>query len=211
MSVDQYRRNAHELREHAERCRQLAHSATNRTFCARLDGMAHKYSKRSGRERNMPMFNAVAPPWQFAGARRARDRTARPKRRSFSELARGSIVACCFMCGTVIAEGGQPVANFKELIASAVKSSFVASASAALLEVSPLHPSRPPQMGDWMACLRVAINGQPALYAAFIEGQPPSVILLRRAVRFDDCGQDQYEPLPAPPAVDARSPGSRKK
>jgi hypothetical protein len=62
-----------------------------------------------------------------------------------------------------------------------------------------------------MACLRVAINGQPALYAAFIEGQPPSVILLRRAVRFDDCGQDQYEPLPAPPPVDTRAPGSRKK
>jgi hypothetical protein len=159
----------------------------------------------------MPMFNAVAPPWQFAAATRAPDRIARPKRRSFSELAGGSIVACCFMCATAIAEGGQPVPNYRELITSAVKSSFVAPASVALVEVSPLHPSRPPQMGDWMACLRVAINGEPALYAAFIEGQPPSVILLRRAVRFDDCSRDQYDPLPAPPPVDGRSPGARKK
>jgi hypothetical protein len=174
--------------------------------------LAHAYSERLGRERNMPMFNAVAPPWQFAAATRAPDRAARPKRRFFSELARGSIVACCSMCAIAIAEGGQPVANYKELITSAVKSSFVPPASAVLVEVSPLHPSRPPQMGDWMACLRVAINGQPTLYAAFIEGQPPSVILLRRAVLFDDCGRDQYEPLPAPPPpVEARSPGSRKK
>jgi hypothetical protein len=159
----------------------------------------------------MPTFNTVASPSQFAAARRAPDQIARPKRRSFSGLARGSIVAGCSMCATAIAEGGQPVANYKELLTSAVKSSFVPPASAALLEVSPLHPTRPPQMGDWMACLRVAINGQPALYAAFIEGQPPSVTLLRRAVRFDDCGRDQYEPLPAPPPVDARAPGSRKK
>lgn len=175
-----------------------------------LMGLVHEYSERSGRERNMPRFNAVAPPWQFATARRVPDRIARPKRRSFFELATGSIVACCFMGATAIAEGGRPVPNYKELITSAVKSTFVTPASVALVEVSPLHPSRPPQMGDWMACLRVAINGQPALYAAFIEGQPPSVILLRRAVRFDDCSRDQYEPLPSPPPVDVRSPGSPK-
>jgi hypothetical protein len=159
----------------------------------------------------MPAFNAVAPRWQFAAAKRAPDRIARPKRRSFPELAGGSIVvACCFMCGTAIAEGRQPVPNYKELINSAVKSSFVDRSSVGLVEVSSLHPSRPPQMGDWMACLRVAIKGQPALYAAFIEGQPPSVTLLRRAVLFDDCSRDQYEPLPGPPPVNGRSPDSRK-
>lgn len=158
----------------------------------------------------MPRFNAVALPWPFVAARRTPDRIARPKRRSFSALAGGSIVACCLMCATAIAEGGKPVPNYKELITSAVKSSFVTSASAALVEISPLHPSRPPQMGDWMACLRVAINGQPALYAAFIEGQPPSVFLIRRAVRFDDCSRDQYEPLPGPPPVNGRSPASHK-
>jgi hypothetical protein len=160
----------------------------------------------------MPMFNAVAPRWLFAAATRAPDRIARPKRRSFSELAIGSIVACCSMCATAIAEGGKPVPNYKELLTSAVKTSFVKPTWAALLEVSPLHATRPPQMGDWMACMRVAINGEPALYAAFIEGQPPSVILLRRAVRFDDCSRDQYEPAPAPapPPVEARPPGSGK-
>jgi hypothetical protein len=136
----------------------------------------------------------------------------RSKRRSFSDLAIGSIVACCSMSATAIAEVGKPVPNYKELIATAVKTSFVPSVSAALVDISALHPTRPPQMGDWMACLRVAINGEPALYAAFIEGQPPSVVLLRRAVRFDDCARDQYEPLPAPPpVVDGRSTGARKK
>jgi hypothetical protein len=62
-----------------------------------------------------------------------------------------------------------------------------------------------------MACLRIAINGQPTLYAAFIEGQPPSVVLLRRAVRFDDCGQDQYEPFPDPPPVEVHSPSRPRK
>jgi hypothetical protein len=138
-------------------------------------------------------------------------RIALPKRRSLSELARGSIVACFCMCGTVTAFEGQPVPNYKELINGAVKSSFVAPSSVGLVEVSRLHPTRAPQTGDWMACLRIAIDGQPTLYAAFIEGQPPSVILLRRAVRFDDCGQEQYVPLPGAPPVDGRSPGPRKK
>jgi hypothetical protein len=125
-------------------------------------------------------------------------------------IARGSIIACCSMCGSAIAEE-QPVPAYKELINEAVKSSFVDPSSVGLVEISPLHPSRPPQAGDWMACLRVAINGQPTLYAAFIEGQPPSVILLRRAVRFDDCGQDQYDPVPDPAPVDGRSPSRPRK
>src|SRR5262245_3929721 len=138
-------------------------------------------------------------------------RIARLKRRSVSELARASIVACCCICGTVTAADAQPVPNYIELLKNAVKSSFVTPSSVGLVEVSRLHPSRAPQAGDWMACLRIAINGQPALYAAFIEGQPPGVVLLRRAVRFDDCSQEQYVPLPAPPPVDARSPGAGKK
>ena len=159
----------------------------------------------------MPTFTAAAPAWQFAAAWRSHHQIARPKRRSFSKLARGSIVACCSICGAAIAEEGQPVRNYKELISSAVKSSFVDPSSVGLVEISPLHPSRPPQNGDWMACLRIAINGQPTLYAAFIEGQPPSVILLRRAARFDDCGQDQYEVLPSSPPIENRSPRRPRK
>ena len=60
-----------------------------------------------------------------------------------------------------------------------------------------------------MACLRIAINGQPTLYAVFIDSQPPKVILLRLAVRFDDCAQDQYEPLPLHLLPKIAQPGLR--
>jgi len=161
--------------------------------------------RRSGAEDDfkewiMLAFNTAALRWQLAAARKgSHSQNGRPKRRNFLDLARGSIVACCSMCGAAIAEESRSVPNYKELIYSAVKSSFVDPSSIGLVEISSLHPSRPPQTGDWMACLRIAINGQPTLYAAFIEGQPPSVVLLRRAVRFDDCDHDQYDPLPGPP------------
>jgi hypothetical protein len=135
----------------------------------------------------------------------------RPKTGCFLKLARGSIFACCSLCGVcaAIAEERQAPPNYKDLIHSAVKTSFTDPLSVGLVEISPLHPTRGPQMGDWMACLRIAIHGQPMLYAAFIDGQPPKVILLRLAVRFDDCAQDQYEPIPLPPAPPAqdRPPG----
>ena len=123
---------------------------------------------------------------------------------------RGSILACCSICGA-IAEEAQPVPNYKELIHSAVKSSFVDPSSVGLVEISPLHPTRGPQVGDWMACLRIVINGQSTLYAAFIDSPPPVVNLLRRAVRFDDCDRDEYEPLLPPPPVETRPPGPRRK
>jgi hypothetical protein len=126
-----------------------------------------------------------------------------PKRCTVLELARISLVGCYFLCGLAIAEDAQEVPNYKELIYSTVKSSFVDPSSVGLLEISPLHPTRAPQLGDWMACLRISINGQPVLYAAFIEGQPPQVSLLRMAVRFDDCSQDQYEPFAGPPPASA--------
>jgi hypothetical protein len=62
-----------------------------------------------------------------------------------------------------------------------------------------------------MACLRIALSGQPTLYAAFIDIESPVVIRLRRAVRFDDCGLDQYEPLTGPPPVQDRAPGPPRK
>jgi hypothetical protein len=125
---------------------------------------------------------------------------------------RGSILACCSICGA-IAEEAQPVPNYKELIYTAVKSAFVDPTSVGQMEISRLHPTRGPQMGDWMACLRITINGEPTLYAAFIDSPPPVVSLLRRAVRFDDCSQDEYEPLsaPPPPVPDRPPRPSRKK
>ena len=143
-----------------------------------------------------------------------------PKTGSLLEFARGSIIACCSLwgaCDAAIAqqrqaEERQAPANYKELIHSAVKTSFADPSSVGLVEISPLHPTRGPQLGDWMACLRIAIHGQPTFYAAFIDGEPPKVVLLRMAVRFDDCARDQYEPLPAAPSAQDRpaSPPRRK-
>lgn len=119
------------------------------------------------------------------------------------ELAIVSIVACCSFSAVSFAEDAQEVPNYKELIYSAVRSSFVDPLSVGTVEISPLHPTRGPQLGNWMACLRITINGQPTLYAAFIDKEPPEVTLLRQAVRFDDCGQDQYEPFSRPPPAES--------
>jgi hypothetical protein len=131
--------------------------------------------------------------------------------RSVLDLAIILLVAFYSLCGLVLAENAQAVPNYKELIYSAVKSSFLDASSVGLLEISPLHPTRPPQLGDWMACLRISVNSQPMLYAAFIEGQPPRVLLLRMAVRFDDCGQDQYEPFSGSPPAETRPQGPLRK
>jgi hypothetical protein len=136
------------------------------------------------------------------------------KSRSFFEVARGSIVAWSSIWGAwgeAVAEERQAVPNYKELIHSTVKTAFADPASVGLVEVSPLHPTRGPQTGDWMACLRIVINGQPTLYAAFIDSPPPVVSLLRRAVRFDDCDRDEYEPLSSPPPAPDRPPGPPRK
>jgi hypothetical protein len=124
-----------------------------------------------------------------------------------------SILACYCVFGTsaAMAEERQAPANYKELIQSAVKTSFIDPATVGLVEISPLHPTRGPQLGDWMACLRIAIKGQPTLYSAFIDGEPAKVILLRLAVRFDDCAQDQYDPLPTVPPIQDGPAGRRKK
>ena len=126
---------------------------------------------------------------------------------NYSSLLRMLGVACCCICRVGLAEDGPAVPNYKELIYASVKSSFLEPLSVGAIEISPLHPARPPQWGDWVACLRISISGQPVLYAAFIEGQPPRVTLLRRAVRFDNCGNDQYEPFSGSASTDDRPQG----
>jgi hypothetical protein len=132
----------------------------------------------------------------------------------FFKVARRSLVACSPICGAwvgAVAEERQAVPNYKELIHSVVKTSFADPSSVGLVEISPLHPTRGPQMGDWMACLRIVIDGQPTLYAAFIDSPPPVVSHLRRAVRFDDCDRDEYEPIASPPPVPDRPSGRPRK
>jgi hypothetical protein len=63
-----------------------------------------------------------------------------------------------------------------------------------------------------MVCLRIELDGQPTPYAAFIDSEPPRVRLLRRTVRIDECGQDQYGPLVVVrPPVEKSFPAPRKK
>ena len=132
----------------------------------------------------------------------------------FSSLGRG-VVAVCSSLGCLcvaFAQDAHPLPNnYKELVYSQVKSSFVDPSSVGLIEISPAHPSRPPQDGDWMVCLRIELNGMPTLYAAFINSDPPKVTLLRRAVRFDGCPQDQFESLVSAPPADQKRPAASKK
>lgn len=62
MSVQKYRRDAHELREHAERCRQLADSATDQTFARVLMELADEYLERAERLEPQAAELSQAPP-----------------------------------------------------------------------------------------------------------------------------------------------------
>lgn len=79
---------------------------------------------------------------------------------------------------------------------------------AALLDgaqLSPLRTTSGPQLGDALACLKLA--GAPGGYiAVFFEGG--KVLSYRRAVAFDRCGEgpfSQLAPAPAPKARTART------
>jgi hypothetical protein len=139
-----------------------------------------------------------------------------PSRNSVrSSLRRGLVSGCltiCSVCAAFAQDAHSLPNNYKDLVYKAVQSSFVKPSSVGLIEISPARRSRPPQDGDWMVCLRIELDGQPIPYAAFIDSEPPRVSLLRRAVRIDECGQDQYEPLVvARPPVEKSSPAPRRK
>lgn len=63
MSVEKYGRDALALREHAERCRRLAHLATDRTFARVLMDLADEYVEGAERlERAATAALSQAPP-----------------------------------------------------------------------------------------------------------------------------------------------------
>jgi hypothetical protein len=74
-------------------------------------------------------------------------------------------------------------------------------ASMGAFEISPLRRTRLAQPGDWMACVRTTIQERPTYLAFFMrEGR---ILDRRLAVLIDECGQEQFHPLPglgAPPA-----------
>ena len=140
----------------------------------------------------------------------------RPSRTSVrSSLRRGLVSICstiCSVCAAFAQDAHSLPNNYKELVYKQVQFSFVNPSSVGLIEISSAHRSRAPQVGDWMVCLRIELNGQPAPYAAFIDSEPPQVSLFRRAVLIDECGRDQYEPLGvARPPVEKSSPAPRRK
>jgi hypothetical protein len=109
--------------------------------------------------------------------------------------------------GPGAAQTASAIPNYKELIYRAVQTTFVNPSTVGAMEISPLHPTRLPQLGEWMACIRFSVEGQPtpALYAAFFDGDPPAVTLFRRAVQFDRCSGDEYVPFRRHSPRDIRS------
>jgi len=98
--------------------------------------------------------------------------------------------------GAAAAQTAPAVPNYKDLIYRAIQTTFVNPSTVSAIEISPLHITRLPQLGEWMACIRIlAEEPTPALYAAFFDGNPAAVTLLRRAVQFDRCSSDEYEPF----------------
>lgn len=91
-------------------------------------------------------------------------------------------------------------------IAGAV--TLVAPVSLANADVSALRPTAGPQLGDAVACVRLA--GGAGFMAVFFEAG--KVINYRRAVAVDRCDGLAYEPLAAPPTARTapiRSPKTR--
>jgi hypothetical protein len=84
-------------------------------------------------------------------------------------------------------------------------------ASMGSLEISPLRRTRLAQPGDWMACVRTTIQERPTYLAFFMrEGR---VLDRRLAVLIDECGHEQFQPLPdlRPPPADVTSSTPKSK
>ena len=106
------------------------------------------------------------------------------------------IVAACaalLACAPVVS--AQPQADARREIASAV--TLAAPVSLADAAVSALRPTAGPQLGDAVACVRLAKGA--GFIAVFFEAG--KVINYRRAVAVDRCDRLAYEPLVGPKAA----------
>jgi len=61
-------------------------------------------------------------------------------------------------------------------------------------EVTPLHASRAPQLGDWAFCIKTASD--PTRYAVTLRDN--AILEVRPAVVIDGCYNETYQPLGAP-------------
>jgi hypothetical protein len=72
-------------------------------------------------------------------------------------------------------------------------------------DVSPLHMTAGPQLGDGMLCLRTHGDRGVGYFAVFFERG--KIIDYRRAVAIDHCTDDSYAPLPSIAAVPSHHDG----
>jgi hypothetical protein len=105
------------------------------------------------------------------------------------------VAACAVLLTCAPIASAQPSTDVRREIATAV--TLAAPVSLANADVSILRPAAGPQLGDAVACLRLA--GGAGFIAVFFEAG--KVINYRRAVAVDRCDGLAYEPLAAPIAA----------
>ena len=116
------------------------------------------------------------------------------------------VLACAALFACAPTVSARPQTDARREIATAV--TLAAPASLANADVSALRPTAGPQLGDAVACVRLASGA--GFIAVFFEAG--KVINYRRAVAVDRCSGLAYEPLAAPIAAAAapmRNPKSR--
>ena len=105
------------------------------------------------------------------------------------------VAACAALLPCASVASAQPQTDARREIAAAV--TLAAPASLANADVSMLRPTAGPQLGDAVACVRLA--GGAGFIAVFFEAG--KIINYRRAVAVDRCDGLAYEPLTAPIAA----------
>ena len=103
--------------------------------------------------------------------------------------------ACAALLACAPIASAQPQTDARREIATAV--TLAAPVSLANADVSVLRPTAGPQLGDAVACVRLASGA--GFVAVFFEAG--KIINYRRAVALDRCDGLAYEPLAAPIAA----------
>jgi hypothetical protein len=91
------------------------------------------------------------------------------------------------------------------VVASGLPRALTKAQPLAPVQISALRRSVPPQPGDWMACLRTAVEGRVKYLAVFFRNR--AVIDSRSDIEIDGCESDQYAPLPTPAAANREAEG----
>ena len=114
------------------------------------------------------------------------------------------VAACVALLACAPIASAQPQADARREIAAAV--TLAAPVSLANADISALRPTAGPQLGDAVACVRLA--NRAGFIAVFFEAG--KIINYRRAVAVDRCDGLAYEPLTAPKAARTVPIGSSK-